>query len=163
MKIVSTIVTIITILITIIMVLVLALYLLGIKPTIVTSGSMTPTIPIGSICFINTKEPLTNIEKEDIIVYQIPKQKVIHRVIGIKEEGIITKGDSNEHVDSLIITEDVYYGKYLFLVPYVGYLTARLQTPLGKAIFVTLFIVLYVLDYLLLYAKKREKQNGGNQ
>ena len=163
MKIISTIVNIITILITVVMVSIIVLYIVGIKPTVITSGSMVPTIPVGSVCFINTKEPYEKIEKENIIVYKIPKQKVIHRVIGTEEKGFRTKGDANEYIDTIAVTKDMYYGKYLFSIPYLGYLSTRLQSTTGRIIFVTILIVLYIVDYLFLYAQKKGEQNGGNK
>ena len=153
-------INILTVFITVVILAILVPYLFGIKPTIVTSGSMEPTLSVGSLCMINTRYDFDQVDVNDIIVYRIPNQKVIHRVVGVYAAGVKTKGDANEHIDSVTVTKEIYYGKYITSIPKIGYLTIRLQTPTGKTIFVSSLIVLYVLDYLLLYAKKRGKTNG---
>ncbi len=149
----------ITCFVTIVGVLTIALYLLGIRPTVVTSGSMIPAIGIGDVCFINTRYPYEKVQKQDIIVYKEPRQKVIHRVVGKTEEGLITKGDANNNQDRLRITKNEFMGKMVFLVPKVGYISTNLQGATAKAIFVTIIIAIYVAAYLLNYEKKERKKN----
>ena len=52
---------------------------------------------------------------------------VTHRVISILEEGIETKGDSNEISDGISTTEENFCGKTLFSIPYIGYILSYLQ------------------------------------
>ena len=132
----------------------IGLHLFGVNPTIVTSGSMYPTIPTGSLCFINTRYPYEDLTVGDIIVFKEPKQKVIHRIIEITETEIHTKGDANHHVDGLPTTRRNYYGKYLYSLPKIGYLIYNLQSTSGKVIFVVTLIFLYTTCYLLNKKKK---------
>lgn len=132
------------------------LYLVGVRPTVVTSGSMIPAIDIGDVCFINTRFPYQKVQTGDVIVYKEPRQKVIHRVVGKSEEGYVTKGDANNNQDRLKITEKEYLGKMVFLVPKLGYISTRLQNVTAKAIFITCLIAIYIGAYLLNYEKKKK-------
>ena len=161
-KLISIILNIISTIMTFVILACLVMYFIGIKPTIVTSGSMEPTIKVGSVCFIDTKYPLEDLKIDNIIVYKLPTQKVIHRIVEINEGKIKTQGDANEHVDIAVITKDNYYGKYLFSIEKLGYLNKELQTTTGKTIFVTVIIIIYVLQYLFNYAVKKGK-NGNNK
>jgi len=61
------------------------------------SGSMTPTISKGDVFFIN---PLSkNPEVGDIIVFNAGGTWTVHRIVGVVEDGYITKGDNNVATD----------------------------------------------------------------
>ena len=134
------------------------LYVVGIKPTIITSGSMEPAIDVGDICFINTRYPFEKIKSYDIIVYRDPRQKVIHRVIGVTAEGLVTKGDANNNADRMKITQESYYGKFVFLVPKLGFITTKLQNPAAKTLFVVLMIGVLMIAYFLNTGKAERKK-----
>ena len=73
------------------------LFLIGIEPSVVESGSMEPSIHVGSLCFVNKHYKYEKIKENDIIAFKIPTgNKATHRVIRITEEGFETKGDANE-------------------------------------------------------------------
>lgn len=129
-------------------------YALGIVPTIVTSGSMEPLIPVGSLCFIDTLYPMEELQLGDIIVYKQPTQKVIHRIVGITKEEIRTKGDANNYIDGLPTTKENYYGKYLYSVPKIGYFIHSLQEPVHKISFIGGLVILFILTYC--FNKKKE-------
>lgn len=86
------------------------------------SGSMEKEIKTGSVCVITKRVSCENIKAGDIVTFKLGSQNVTHRVMEIKDEYCITKGDNNENVDSFVLTNDKYVGKYLFSIPYIGYL-----------------------------------------
>ncbi len=132
------------------------LYIIGIKPFIMITGSMEPTIPVGSICFIDTKYSYQLLEKEDIIMYQAVNQKIIHRIVE-KRDGIYkTKGDAKEKIDVVDITPSIYLGKYIFSIKKVGFLTSRIDNSKEKIIFLVVIISIYIIDYLI-HCKNRQK------
>lgn len=137
-----------------IMITISILYIKGIKPTIMVTGSMNPEIPIGNLCFVDTNYDYEKIQINDIIIYKVPKQKVMHRVVSKNENGYKTKGDANQKVDKAVITRELYLGKYLFSIPKIGLFFQKVQTPISKAIFITFLISLYIIDYLMHYAEK---------
>ncbi len=66
----------------------------------VVSGSMEPTVPVGSIIYVKEAEP-SSIKKGDIIAFQSGESIVMHRVVDNKivEGTFTTKGDANPSED----------------------------------------------------------------
>ncbi len=111
--------------------LIFLLSLLGIKPYIVLSGSMEPTIPVGSLCFVDTGADYARLEEGEIIAYETGSGLLVtHRVISITAEGIETGGDANAVSDGIVVTEENYYGKTRFWIPVAGYVLQWMQLHL---------------------------------
>lgn len=126
------------------------LYLVGIEPFVVQSGSMEPAIQTGSLSFINKHVDYSSIKENDIIAFEISSgAKVTHRAISITEEGIETKGDANDVSDGISTTKENYIGKNIFSIPKVGILVKQIQTTRGKIILVTVIIVILLAGILL--------------
>ena len=138
------------------------LFLIGIRPFVVLSGSMEPTIHKGSISLINVNYQYSKIKNNDIIAYTATSgDKVTHRIINITDEGMETKGDKNDSSDGFSTTEENYIGKNIFSIPGVGYLVKNIQTRRGKIILGTL-IVFFLLSGFFMSDKtgKRERVKG---
>ena len=138
------------------------LFLIGIRPFVVLSGSMEPTIHKGSISLINVNYQYSKIKNNDIIAYTATSgDKVTHRVINITEEGMETKGDKNDSSDGFSTTEENYIGKNIFSIPGVGYIVKNIQTRRGKIILGTL-IIFFLLSGFFMSEKtgKRERVKG---
>jgi len=104
-----------------------ALLVAGFKPVEVYSGSMVPTLGVGSIAF---DRPVTgrSVRVGDVITFQDPYAKgrlVTHRVIRIfhTKHGLAyrTKGDANTTRDPWTIALPDRVGRVTFSVPYLGY------------------------------------------
>ena len=137
---------------TLIFVIVFAIMLLGIisgiRPCSVISGSMEPNLPTWSLCFIDTRISYDEIQTGDIVVYNRRSDdvRIIHRVIEIEPEGMITKGDANSVSDGLSVERDNLYGKSLFYIPYLGYLGRFAQKPIVKISIIICSLVLLITD-----------------
>ena len=70
---------------------------LGYQVYNVVSGSMEPSIPIGSVIYVKTVDPV-DITKGDVIAFQSGDSVIMHRVVDNKivEGTFVTKGDANE-------------------------------------------------------------------
>lgn len=88
----------------------------------VVTGSMEPTIPVGSLAIVK-KVDITTIEEGDIIEFTSIESGmegafITHRVVDIvTKEGQIyleTKGDANPVSDSYYVTEDNFFGKVIY-------------------------------------------------
>lgn len=135
----------------------LILYLFHIKPYIVLSGSMEPTIKTGSLCFINYNVKYSSIKENDIIAYKLNSGTLVtHRVINKTTNGFETKGDNSSEKDSIITTNNNYLGKNIFWIPYIGYIFKAFQTTNGKIIYIVLLLVLLIIG--ILYGDKSNKQ-----
>ena len=114
----------------------------GLRPLTVMSGSMEPSIKTGSVALIETNlTDFKDIEKGDIITFDIGSSFVTHRAVDVAEGGIVTKGDANNARDPWIVTDDNYYGKELFSVPYIGFLIVFFR----QHIIVTVLVIAAVL------------------
>lgn len=96
-------------------------------------SSMSPTINFGG--FVLTYKPsFDSLKVGDIIVFHYPfggQSFVVHRVVGIVQDCpvsgsycLATKGDNNAtnpSIDPWNVTEQMYVGKIVLVVPYVGY------------------------------------------
>ena len=120
----------------------------GIRPCSVISGSMEPNLPTWSLCFIDTRISYDEIQTGDIVVYNRRSDdvRIIHRVIEISPEGMITKGDATSVSDGLSVRRDNLYGKSLFYIPYLGYLSRFVQKPVVKISIIICLLALLITD-----------------
>lgn len=124
----------------------------------VISGSMEPTIPTGSLVFVEKVEPealLTN----DIVAYnsQIAGGGVItHRVVEIKKEerSFITKGDANSSSDVTPVKFEQLVGRVKSYIPGLGKIALVLSEKNGKLIAGGVILVALFLNLLASFFEK---------
>ena len=105
----------------------------------ITSGSMEPYIPAGSLVYV---KPLESVSSEnpavgDIIAFYdtVDGESVItHRVAENhpEEQEIVTKGDANEGNDFIPIPYSHIIGTVQLRLPYLGFFGAVFSTAEGK-------------------------------
>ena len=136
------------------------LFCIGIQPYVVESGSMEPEIKTGSVCFVNKHAKYEDVQIGDIIAFKLESGEfATHRVCGITEEGIFTKGDANRGEDDNITTKETFIGKTLISIPKVGIIIKVIQSPSGKIILGTIIIVLLIAAVLMGTPDKDKKSN----
>lgn len=101
-----------------------------IYPVAIASNSMNPTFARGDLEIIDKKKQIYQVG--DIIqFYGLNNTIFVHRVVNVREENNIhyytTKGDNNNDVDLLEISENMVIGKSLFTIKYLGYPTVWLS------------------------------------
>ena len=134
-----------------------------IKPFIVLSGSMKPTIPEGSIAFI-VRGQTENIKIGDIITYKRPdkaQENVTHRVAGITtidgKEAYKTKGDANNDLDLWTVRKEAIWGKLAFSIPFLGFVINFTRTRLGVVLVIVLPLILIALDEIRVIVQEIKK------
>ena len=136
----------------------IVLFFCGIEPFVVETGSMKPTIEVGSISFINKNVKYEDIKENDVIAFNIKTgKKVTHRAIKITEQGIETKGDANNSSDGVSTTKENYIGKNIFSIPKLGLIIKFFQTRGGKLVMAGLIIIILMIG-LLSGSKTEEKE-----
>lgn len=126
------------------------LYVCGIRPYVVQTGSMESTIPVGSVCFVNHRFDYHDVKKDDVIAFHIGDSTLVtHRAVAIAADGITTKGDANKTEDLAKVTEDTFAGKILFHIPKLGICFFYLKTFWGKVAFVTISAFLMLVGHIL--------------
>jgi signal peptidase len=132
------------------------LYVLGRAMTAIPTGSMSgnleDSLEIGDLAIIE-RGNYEDIKIGDIIVFQQPITDdvnilIIHRVIDIKDEGLVTKGDANQNADRGFVTSDEYQGVYVSKVTWLRPIVTVITTSFGKTIIFGL-ITLLLLGLLL--------------
>ena len=125
---------------------------LGWRPLVVTSASMTPTVPVGAVVVVNPARR-ADLQVGDIGTYQDPASglRVTHRVIGVTTDPsgvrlLQTKGDATQSIDAPRRPEQVV-GKVMYWVPYVGYVPYYVNNSTTR---VPLVVGILVLSAILL-------------
>ena len=95
--------------------------LLGYEIYSVTSGSMEPTLPVGSVIYVKPTAPET-VQPEDIIAFYVDAVVVTHRVVENRfvEGEFVTKGDANEMEDFSNARYRDLVGVVKYHFPYLG-------------------------------------------
>jgi len=160
--------------------------LLGFTPTIIASGSMTPTYEVGDIAII-ISVPTKSIQVGDIVQYATPNENIVHRVINIYYQGGVlwfeTKGDANNVPDPTPVSEQQIMGKAVLTIPKLGWVSIALKdfaantytfftttlpqtlTNIGSfiitnGIFITSALAFTAYSYLLLTYHDYKKKGG---
>jgi signal peptidase I len=118
---------------------------------VVSTGSMEPTIPAGSVA-LTKPVVISEINEGDIITFLSPNDAeviVIHRVIEIKQQeagtALITKGDNNDSPDNWLVTASLVQGKGIAFIPYIGYGLAYMKTVPGFLLGIGLPVSIFAL------------------
>lgn len=111
---------------------------LGIKPSVLVSGSMSPVLDVGDIVVTSTVDPGELVEG-DIIQYMRAGTPILvtHRIVEVEKVGedykITTKGDASNTVDQpILVTGKI--GKVIFVVSRLGWVTIILRGGVTDAI-----------------------------
>lgn len=152
---------------TILMVVLLALAAVLIVPVIlgytelaVLTGSMQPTIPVGSLIYVKEVEPST-LQVGDVVTYRLEGDTMVtHRVVETNpDEGyLVTQGDANADPDGQI-TFDRIVGKMDFHLSYLGYISMNIRTKTGIfAICGTLIVIILLTFIPEIFSKDEEEE-----
>jgi signal peptidase len=110
----------------------------GVRPTLVTGMSMSPTLETGDIV-ITRDIPAETVQVGDIIRFrdEAAQSYVIHRVLVIETEGgrmqFITQGDGNNAPDPPVRPGQLE-GKVVLVVPKLGWLSIKLRGLIAWAV-----------------------------
>ena len=122
----------------------------GYEGYVVISGSMEPTIPVGSVIYSKKTDP-SLLQTGDVIVFINEARgttPITHRVLANDPSTgtITTKGDANESADIDPVTYDNVIGKVAAHVPKIGFVVAKFTTVLGKFVAALLLLEGWLLN-----------------
>jgi signal peptidase I len=128
---------------------------LGFKRYVITGGSMTGTIPKGSVIY-SRMVPTEDLRAGDVITFVPPDftKPVTHRIrtVSRDEGGVLvftTRGDFNLADDPWRIKlVDPEQARYSFHIPYVGYALAMLSTRQVRMLLIGLPAIIVALSLL---------------
>jgi len=124
--------------------------LFGYTELAVLSGSMEPTIPVGSIVYVDKSVTGEELEEGDVVTYSLSSGTfVTHRVLSVDDEArvMVTQGDANDAPDGEVSYADVV-GKVKFHLPMLGYISTNIRTGKGIMAITVLVVVIILLNCL---------------
>jgi len=140
----------------------------GIKLYSVMSGSMSPSIPVGSIIISQKGSYKTG----DVIIYQSNNSSITHRIIGVnnaeEESFYLTKGDANNAADGNLVPKSSVVGKVLFTIPLLGYFSSFIKTLPGLIVLIVIPATIIIYSETLnmkraiaeMFSKKHPRKTG---
>lgn len=133
--------------------------ILHIRSFIVLTGSMQPTIPIGSVAFVHQQ---SRYQLGDVVTYKKGNVTVTHRVIQIVEDasGVVyrTQGDANNTPDGELVKQANVIGKGIFQIQYIGKILLYIKTLPGFIAFIITPSLMLIAVELWNIKKEIEKQ-----
>ena len=119
----------------------------GYWPMIVLSGSMEPGIRIGDIVVVKKTQQEPRIG--DVVAYKYSGMIILHRVINVTGNQLVTKGDANDAPDNPITVKQVL-GKLYLHVPYAGLPLIMVARILGGDVFAAQMLLLATIIALIM-------------
>lgn len=117
-----------------------------IKIYIVSTGSMRPTLKPGDLIVVK-KVSEKDIHVDDILTYKSSDLTITHRVVSLKDTGVVTKGDENNTDDGIIPYTSII-GKKILIIPKLGYIFEFI-TPKLLYIISSILFLCYLLFILM--------------
>lgn len=153
-----------TVLLSIVLILAILIWgfrLFGFEVLVVQSGSMEPAYHTGSLVYIRDVDA-NELQEGDVITFNIGNGlRATHRIIDVVEQegqlGFRTKGDANDHPDNGLVSASSIVGKVAFSIPYLGYMTAYIQSPPGMYVAMSaaaMILLLMILPDIIFTDKK---------
>ena len=130
----------------------------GITPYSVISGSMEPSIPVGSVVYAKPVEP-SSLKIWDVIVFKEKGNDITHRIDSIDYDNkvVVTKGDANDSCDIDPISFAQIHDKYVTNIPCLGYLLEYFKLKEFKIYFCTFIIFLFVYSLIIFIKNNKNK------
>lgn len=115
----------------------------GYGMAVVLSGSMEPELSVDDVIIIHkTNDYIVG----DTVVYQSGTTPVVHEIISIDGETVITKGTANNTADDPI-TMDMIKGEVVGNIPNGGAVVRAVKTPAGVIIILAIAFCLLEMSY----------------
>lgn len=125
----------------------------------VATGSMEPTLPVGSLIY-TMKKP--SYESGDIISFQRQDKIITHRIVKKQTQNnntfYIVKGDANNAPDGEKVPANQVIGNVLVHIPYVGKFIFLIKTIPGFIAFIGVPTVIFIGFELAAIKRELEKE-----
>lgn len=115
----------------------------GYGASVVLSGSMEPALSVDDLIIVKEVEDYVI---GDMVVFQSQGSLIVHRIVLIEEEGIVTKGDANNVTDDAIELKDIK-GKVILAIPGIGGIVDIIKSPVMTVIMIGLSLLFTELSF----------------
>ncbi len=135
--------------------------LVGLKAYSIETGSMSPTIPEGSMVYVKPTDNFNDYNLNDVVTFTDPStgRSFTHRVIQIDSANgcFLTKGDANEEVDLAPTDADYAVGKVQFTIPILGYASTLLKTTVAKIAVAVVYIAWAAIEIEIFLTERKRR------
>jgi len=125
----------------------------GVGMAVVLSGSMEPELSVDDVIIVQQQD---GYEVNDVVVYQSGSSLVVHRVVRIDGEKVVTKGDANNAEDGEMDISQIK-GEVIGHIDGAGATVRLLKSPMVSIGLLALAIFLLERSY------RKEKQQGDEE
>ena len=140
-------------------------FIFGYRPAIVLTGSMEPYMMTNSLVLTKEVSAIDELEIGDVITFHVTNElgdriRITHRLTGIEDGILSTKGDNNPSGDGIPLTMENVESKVVAVCNQTAWLIAAWKTTSGK-IMIIAFLGAVLLCYAaikLYFASKREER-----
>ena len=115
----------------------------GYGASVILSGSMEPTLSIDDLIIVKEMEEYN---VGDIVVYQNGGMNIVHRIIEINEQSVVTQGDANNASDGEVEFSAIK-GKVIFSIPAIGAFIQVLKSPISTVVMICLSLWLTEMSF----------------
>jgi signal peptidase len=135
--------------------------LLGYDSYVIYSGSMEPTVKVGSL-LLTRPANVEDLQVGDVITYRSPGNHttLTHRIVSIRQQDgervFKTKGDASLQPDPREVILRGQVSKMAFDIPYLGYVVDFAKSTQG----VVLFLLVPAAGLLLIHTRKMWKERA---
>ncbi len=132
----------------------------GIQIYNVVSGSMEPSLPVGSIVYVDQVEPESLAEGE-IIAFNNNGMTVTHRVVenNLNDHEIVTKGDANASEDPTPVKYGSVIGVVQLHLPFLGGFFEFFTSLKGKIYLMGILVACFILMMVGGSLKSKRKED----
>lgn len=134
---------------------------MGYQIRIVQSGSMSPTMPLGSALIVKSVE---NYEVGDVVTFQRigDAEATTHRIVDEEsdpDEGVMytMQGDANNTPDQRPVAPREIVGKVFYDIPYLGFLLDFIRQPIGFILIIGVPALWIVYEQVMRIVKEAKR------
>lgn len=140
---------------------------LGMRPLVVVSGSMDPTLRVGDVTVVARIAP-REARVGEVVTFRAPETGRIttHRLRAVRRTpggryAFTTKGDANNAVERWTLPADGELSRAVYRIPAIGRALLAIRTPIGWTLLVGLpLLVLGVQEIARIWRPRSEKPDA---
>lgn len=140
-------------------------FIFGYRPAIVLTGSMEPYMMTNSLVLTKEVTDIDELKIGDVITFHVTNElgdriRITHRLTGIEDGILSTKGDNNPSGDGIPLTMENVESKVVAVCNQTAWLAAYWKTTSGKIMIISFSgaLVLCYTAIKLYFASKREER-----
>lgn len=136
----------------------LAFNILGYEAIQITGDDMEPDLYSGDVIIIKPVD-ISDVNVDDIIIFQIGHNKVTHKVVSKGNGTVSTQGSNLDTIDALFVTNENIRGKMLTKLENGAHFIMFITNP-GNMVIVICVVLGLLFMHLIMKVEEREDKNN---